>query len=396
MGRLLLLLLLLLPGPLAAEVLTGEVHWSGQRQISEKVLVEKGARLTIAPGSRLEFIGGSLEVSGTLVAEQVEFYGGDWPGIILSRTDASTRLKDCRISGAKTGIFVAGGNPQLEKLQLINNQVGIELKQQSRALIRDSLFQGNTKVGLFIKEGSAPVVTGNQFVDNGRYGAYIFRSLPQAFSRNRFERNDTGLMIAYFGSDPLINDNQFVGNQLGIHADRSAKPQLQGNRLQENQIGIKLQRRADARVEGNLLQGNQQGIAVLYSSYPQIVGNDFLDNKLAVYLEHQSSTWEQANGAERRQQEEASRGAFGSKPRQAVTEEQRRPAALDGSVDARSNWWGAQAGAEINRLGADANLSFIHDSHDQPTFSEAGRDYPLDRVRFFPAAEQSQFAESVQ
>ncbi len=395
MGRLLLLLLLLLPVPLAAEVLTGEVHWSGLRQLTEKVLVDSGATLVIAPGSRLEFAGGSLEVAGTLRAEQVSFVGTDWSGIVLTRT-AKAQLSNCRISGAKTGIFVAGGRPQLEKLQLINNQVGIELKQQSRALIRDSLFQGNAKVGLFIKEGSAPVVIGNRFVDNGRYGTYIFRSIPEAFSGNRFERNDTGLMIAYFGSDPLINDNQFVDNQLGIHTDRSAKPLLQGNRFLENQIGIKLQRRADARVEGNLLQGNQQGIAVLYSSYPRIVGNDFIDNKLAVYLEHQSSVWEQANGAERRQQAVASRGAFGSKPRQAVTEDQRRPAALDGSVDVRSNWWGTLATAEINRLGADANLSFIHDSHDQPTFSEEGKDYPLDRVKFFPAADQPQFAESVQ
>jgi parallel beta-helix repeat protein len=390
----LFILLLLQPISVTAQTLTGEVHWDGQRQISEKLLVENGATLILAAGTELTFTTGSLEVAGTLIAEQVSFSGDNWSGIILTRNSSSTRLTDCVISGAETGIFIAGGSPQLQRLTLKNNQIGIELKQQSRATIRDSRFQNNSKVGLFIKEGSVPVVTGNRFNDNGRYGAYIFRSVPETFSKNSFTKNATGLMIAYFGSNPLIDANKFTGNQVGIHVDRSAKPQLQGNRLQNNQIGIKLQRRADAQVVGNLLQENQQGLAVLYSSYPQVSGNDFISNQLAIYLEHQSSVWDQANGAERRQQSAAARSAFGGKNRLDVSEVQRRPEKLDGIVDARNNWWGKAQMVEIEQQGENGNLSFIHDSHDQPTFSEGDKLYPLDRVRFFPAAKQSQFAES--
>lgn len=389
----LLLFVLAPPVRIDAQTLSGEVRWSGQRQVREKVLIPKGATLTIASGSRIEFHDGGLEVLGTLVAENVRFSGENWPGIVLTRVDQGTRLRGSRISGAQTAILVAGGSPRLEQLVLENNQVGIELKQQSRALVRDCLFQGNAKVGLFVKDGSAALVTENRFVSNGLYGAYVYRAIPEAFSGNRFERNGTGLMIAYFGSDPLIEGNAFIDNQIGIHTDRSAKPVLQGNRLLNNLVGIRLQRRSDALVRGNLLQNNRQGILVVFSSYPQIAGNDFLGNAMAVSLEHQSADWERANGAAIRGQEVSGRGAFGSKPKREVSEEQRRPKDLDGTVDARGNWWGQAELSELQQTGSAGNLSFIHDGYDQTTFSQEGKDYPLDRVIYYPAATLSQFSE---
>lgn len=393
---LLLLGLLLLPLTVVAETLRGQVHWQGQRQIKEKVLVEKGATLSIAPGSQLEFVGGSLEVAGTLIANNVSFLGRDWSGLVLNRVAANTRLQGSRFSGAKVAILINGGAPQLEGLLLENNQVGVELKQQSRALVRDCQFRNNAKVGLFVKEGSTATISGNRFLDNRRFGAYIYRANPALFADNRFEGNGTALMIAYFGSNGLVSDNDFTANQVAIHVDRSAKPHLQGNRLQKNGIGIKLQRRSDPAVQGNLLQANKLGILVSFSSYPQISGNDFIDNQLALQLEHQSSAWERANGAASREQQRTGRGAFGSKAPQVVTEQLPQMKTLDGTVAAGGNWWGVAAAAELDKTGASGNLSFIHDGHDQANFQDGGKDYPLDQVRYHPAASGPQFPEGQQ
>lgn len=391
-GRLLVLFFCLLPCSVFAQTLRGEVAWQGQRQISEKVLVEKGATLKIAPGSLLEFVGGSLEVAGTLIAEGVRFSGKDWSGLVLTRTGRDSRLQNCHISGAKTGLQVVGGSPVLQELVLENNQVGIELKQQSRAQVADNQFRNNSKVGLFVKEESIADITGNRFVGGGHFGAYIYRANPASFTGNRFEGYETGLMIAFHGSKPKITGNDFFANQIAIHVDRAANPQLLNNRLQDNGIGIKLQRRADPLVKGNLLQNNELGMLISYSSYPQITGNDFIENGLALRLEHQSSIWERANGAASREQERGRQGAFGTKAPLVAGEQFQRREKLDGTVDARGNWWGADTEL-LKRLGADGNPSLFHDGLDQPSFRTAGKDYPLDQVKFYPVAEKAQFIE---
>lgn len=391
-GRLVLLFFFLRPLTVSAETLSGEVHWQGQRQIAERVLIEKGATLIIAPGSQLDFTGGSLEVAGALIAEQVRFSGKDWPGLVLNRTGSDTRLRNSRISGAMIGLLIIGGSPQLQGLILEDNEVGIELKQQSRAQVLDCQFRNNNKVGLFVKDGSIAEISGNHFISNGSFGAYIYRANPAKFNGNRFERQETGLMIAFHGSKPIISGNDFIANRIGIYVDRAAKPQLLDNRLRENGVAIKLQRRVDPLVKGNLLQNNELGMLISYSSYPQIVGNDFLENGLELRLEHQSSTWERANGAVSREQQRIGRGAFGTKAQIVAGEQLLRAEQLDGTVDARGNWWGSATG-RLEKLVAGGNPDFIHDGQDQPSFQDGGKDYPLDRVRFLPAAQRPQFVE---
>ncbi|WP_303720200.1 right-handed parallel beta-helix repeat-containing protein [Malonomonas rubra] len=384
----------LLPTLATSAVISEDTEWSGSRQVRETVRVEKGATLVIAPGSQLEFIDGHLEVSGTLVADRANFSGANWQGLVLNHNSSETKISDSKITGAQTGILITGGAPQLTGVVLENNQVGIELKQQAKATLDNCSFRNNGKVGLFVKEGSNAIVSNNLFTGNGKFGSYIYRANPERFANNRFTNNEVGLMIAYLGSQPTIEKNQFRDNRIAIHVDRAATPQLLGNLLEANDIGIKLQRRADPLVKGNRLQKNKLGMLICYSSYPQIVGNDFLDNQLALQLEHQSTSWERANGAASREQERIAHGAFGSKKQPVVDTSAQRLKKLDGTIDARNNWWGATESQQIASTGTDGNLPFIHDGLDQPLFHDAGKDYPLDRVRFYPAAQQPQFAES--
>lgn len=380
---LLLLTFCLLPAwPAAPLTLEGTTCWHGDRTFAEQVRVNPGAVLIVERGATITFTTGGLEVAGRLQADGVRFTGRNWKGIALKGTDGGTRLTNCRIEGAATGVKVSGGAPELEKLTLTGNQIGMEVRQ-SAAIVRDCLFRDNAKVGLMVKDTATPEVTGCRFEQNGRYGAYLFRATPRIFAGNRFTGNPTGLMITHFGSDPAIVDNRFEQNDTGITVERAARPLLAGNLLLDNGTGIRLSRRADSRIEGNRLAGNRLGIEVAYSSYPRIRGNDLEENAIALALVHQSAAWEEANGSAVRQAE-ASRGAFGQAPRREVTEADRRPRQLAAAVDARENWWGSAAGSELARLGENGNLSFLHDGRDTPTFTEEGKSYPLDRVLFAP------------
>lgn len=380
-----LLLLTLWSVDATALTLDQDTTWRGRLTIREAVRVEAQATLTIAPEAQITFVGGKLEVAGRLVAEKVRFSGRDWDGIVLKGCDERTLISDSTVEGAKTGIFVGGGAPRLRNLTVSKNEVGIELKQQSAAAISNCRISDNRKVGLFIKDESTPQVTGNLIERNGKYGVYIYRSLPQRFSGNRFTANETGLMIANAGSDPRIEGNRFEGNQIAVLVDRAARPQLHGNLLRDNRTGVRLYRRADARIEGNRFEQNDDALSLAFSSYPQIHGNDFVANQRALFLEFQSSTWEQEKGESTREAEAGNRGAFGQTDGHAASAgERRKTAELTGLVDARDNWWGPEGTAELVHSGADGNPSFIHDGRDAPTFVESGKSWPLDRVTFAP------------
>ena len=381
MRRLTLLLILLLPLPAAALTLDGATVWKGNQRFAETVRVSAGARLTVEPGASIDFSAGGLEVAGQLQAEGVRFTGSNWQGIVLKGTDERTRLTDCIIEGADTGLDVVGGTPVLENIRLRGNRIGLQLGKKTTALVTGCRIENNRRAGLIVKDEARPRVENNQISGNGLFGAYIVHARPQSFSGNRLGGQPTGLKIANFGTDPLIAGNRFENNEVGILVDKASRPTLTDNLLIGNGTGLHLNRRADPQVSGNRFNGNRVGILATFSSYPRIVGNDFSDNRPALKLEFQSSTWEEENG-EAARRTETDRSAFGRQPRQNLGAENRRPEQMDGTVDASGNWWGAAGTAEL--AGGADNPSFIHDGRDQPTFSEGDKTYPLDSVLFSP------------
>lgn len=379
-----IMLMLLWSLPAAALVVDKDTLWSGEQSFTDDVRVTVGVTLTVAPGSIVRFNGARLEISGRLLAEGAEFSGESWQGLMLKGSAAGTRLSDCVIKGAKTGLFVQGGAPQLEKLTLSGNDVGIELRGKAAGKVADCRFINNHKVGLFIKDDSTTDVVDCRFEGNGRYGAYLYHALPQTFQGNVFIDNAIALMIAYHGSDPQVSNNRFEQNEIAIQVDRAARPVIRGNLLRGNQTGIHAYRRSDPLVTGNRIEENDIGLLVSYSSYPQIEGNDFVANKMAIRLEFQSSAWEATRGAEARAGEASARSAFAGQGMRNVTEDDRRARSLDGTVNARGNWWGVAGTDELRTIGAAGNPSFIHDGRDQVTFVDAGEKFPLDKVIHVP------------
>lgn len=367
-----------------ALVVDRDTVWEGRQSFNEDVQVLAGTTLTIAPGSQLYFTGSGLDVSGRLVAEGVEFSGENWDGLRLKGTDSSTRISDCVIKGAATGIFIQGGAPHLEGVILSANKVGIELRGKAAGKLVNCSFTGNLKVGLFIKDDSSTAVLDCRFTNNLQYGAYLYHARPQRFQGNLFVKNDIGLMIAYHGTDPEVVDNRFEENKIAVQVDRAARPVLRRNLLLGNQTGFYIYRRSDPLVTGNRIEDNDVGLLVAYSSYPEIEDNDFLHNEMALKLEFQSSSWEAARGADARAGETSSRSAFAGQGMRSVTEDDRRARHLDGVVKAGNNWWGEEATLELAEIGPDGNPSFIHDGRDQATFTDAGEEFPLDKVAHSP------------
>ena len=381
---LLIILALLCASPVAALVIDRDTVWSGEQSFTADVRVMPGVTLTVSPGAVIHFTGARLEVSGRLLARQAEFSGEAWEGLVLKGSGATSQLSDCVITGAKTGIFVQGGAPLLERLTLSGNNVGIELRGKAAGMVSGCRFDANRKVGLFVKDDSTTTVVDCLFEKNIRYGAYLYHALPQQFQGNTFVENAVGLMIAYHGTDPEVQGNRFEKNEIAIQIDRAARPVIRGNLLLGNQTGIYIYRRSDPLVSGNRIEANEVGLLVAYSSYPQITGNDFLSNHLALKLEFQSSLWESQRGADARAGESSARSAFAGQGMRSVTENDRRAKRLDGTVSATDNWWGEGGTLELATLGAAGNPSFIHDGRDQASFVDAGEEYPLDKVAHAP------------
>jgi len=381
---LLIVLILLYALPATALVIDADTLWRGELSFSEDVRVMPGATLTVAPGATIRFVGAKLEVSGRLIAEGAEFSGENWEGLRLKGTDATTRISDCVIKGATTGIFVQGGAPLLERLTLSDNKIGIELRGKAAGTVSNCRFVANRKVGLFVKDDSTTAVVGCRFENNSRYGAYLYHALPRSFQDNVFSGNAIGLMIAYHGSDPEVKGNRFEKNEVAIQVDRAARPLIQGNLLLGNQTGLYIYRRSDPVISGNRIEKNGVGLLVAYSSYPQIEANDFLANAMALKLEFQSSAWETERGADARAGQTSAKSAFAGQGMRNVTEDDRRAKRIDGTVDAKGNWWGAEGTAELLKIGTSGNPSFIHDGKDQATFVDAGEEYPLDKIIHAP------------
>lgn len=390
--RFLSVICLFLSWTVSATALTIEedTHWEGEKVFAETVRVAPEASLTIAAGTKIHFEKGGLEVAGRLVADGIELFAAGSTGILLKGCDKTTKVSNSVISGAKIGIKLQGGSPTLEALTLSGNGVGIEVRGKAAGTLSNSVFDGNKKVGLFVKDDSTIAVTGCRFANNGRFGAYLYRGKPGIFARNVFVGNQVGLMVAYHGSDPLVEDNSFEENEIAIQVDRAARPTLKGNLLLKNKTGLYAYRRSDPVVIGNLFQENEVGVLLAFSSYPTIEGNDLVDNGMAIKLESQSAEWEKERGKEVRATETASRTAFSGQGMRTVTEEDRKVDNLKGLVEASHNWWGEAGTKELSKIGAGGNPSFILDGRDEAHFVDGGKEYKLDKVVFSPWSVESE------
>jgi len=202
-------------GSVDENILTGNIHWEGEVRIQGKVVIEKGATLTIAPGTRVLFMpyteenpdqkrgphelrGSKLLVHGQLVArgtayEPIVFSyydsnapAGSWGGIKIQDAE-EVYFYNCEFRQAMNAIHSCRSWVSIEYSKFENNKVGI-LFHNARLFIERNLFRNNGT-------------------------AFYYLSGSPVIAENKIANNDNGLVIADVSEDYLIEKNSFLENR---------------------------------------------------------------------------------------------------------------------------------------------------------------------------------------
>lgn len=190
----------------AAVMVTGSLHtdtlWSasqGPYLVQGVVVVEKGAVLTLEPGTEVRFqpspagqTPSALVVRGGLTAigtdsRPISFLptaaGGLWGGLYFDGSDpAHSLLEDCVIKGGQ--VVVNESSPTLLRCLITGSRSAIVVGSHSAPLIVANSLTRDT-YGLYLRSSTAdPVVRRNQVYEND-YGVYL-----QDFGKPRFTANN--------------------------------------------------------------------------------------------------------------------------------------------------------------------------------------------------------------
>lgn len=431
---LLLLLLGLTVFPVMAADLPGTTRWSGEVKLTEAVNIPRGAKLTIAAGTRvvapspetLITVGGKLLIEGTPAAPVIFETPPGWQGIQFAEGEAGSRIRHARFSRAAVAISTVAtdftvansefkgcefavklereANLIIEDNLFVDNGIGIANEMKSAPTIRNNRFSGHTKTAIFASHGSSGPISGNHFTKN-KQGIGLIQKYEGVLADNQFTGNETAIFCNQTQNTPRIERNRFEGNKVAVANISFAYPAIANNQFLANETALHNDQYGSALVEHNLFRGNETALynnkksnpkvsfnhfeknklALFcdFSSYPEVRQNNFADNGMAVKLGiYQSADWEKRSGSKPLMQREAS-ARQSQNPLLAKV-----PTEFTDVVDVSGNWWGKDT-AQLVAAGEKGNVAFFHDRHDQPEVSYEKEGYGpgnfrLDRIQFAP------------
>jgi len=166
--------------------ITQEAKWSGTVRIHGDVVIEKGARLTINPGTRI-LVGNAdllnagndprhveIIVKGVLIARgdiQNKIYFtsaaqqpqmGDWSGITIFNPEQKSIIDYCLIEYATDGLNIKKSQTQVSNSQIrYNFNSGFLTELQATPKIIRCIITENGYAGIICKYGAAPILTEN-------------------------------------------------------------------------------------------------------------------------------------------------------------------------------------------------------------------------------------------
>jgi len=422
--------LLLTSGHLSASefsyrVVGADQLWQGDIELSQPILVAAGAKLTIAPGSRImvaeKAVG--IRVEGRLLAvgssdAPIRFVSPPgWHGIELYQSDGMNRFEYLQIEAAGVGLSSSLSRFEIKQSRFRDCQTAIKLQRQSIPLITESEFVGNqlaidigtrsqaqieqnsfvaNDTAVMASHNSSGALLNNQFREN-RQAVQLQHLFPGRLSGNLFENNQTGVTCDQTMNSPEIADNRFFGNQRGVVSLLASRPQIRGNKFETNRvalvnnqlgspvvgqnlfrannIAISNERRSAPKVERNRFETNEIALVCDYLSYPQVKQNNFIDNRLAVKLgDHQSAAMEQQGVSQAQLQKFLA--VSGKAGKMAVF----TPAS--GVVDVSDNWWGGDVSQAAEQIFYDRRQA-------QWVLDDAsGERYLRDRINYSPWLQQ--------
>lgn len=172
-----------LAGQITANLTIGSAGADEVVEVLQSMIVRPGATLTVLPGTTLKFAPGTgLTIEGALVAEgtplrPVNFMSnaatsakGDWNGVVLSNTSASTRLAHLWVRHGE-GVQVVGGTPQIGSLFCVQNEgQGLAASGNANVSVANSFFAFNDR-GVRASGSALLSVTGSVIKNNSLQGA---------------------------------------------------------------------------------------------------------------------------------------------------------------------------------------------------------------------------------
>jgi len=295
--------------------------------------------------------------------------------------DCVLRVDKCLFSGSATGIRMQmKSSAEIIDSRFEKHSVSaIVSSHGSRGSIIDSAFSSNEQAIGF--QGKFPGrIRNNRFRDN-RVGIFCNQSqnTPEIFG-NHFENHENALVNLSF-SYPMVRGNVFTANQTAMRNDQFGSAGVFHNLFAQNGTAVHNNRKSNPELEKNIIRGNELALFCDYSSYPRVKDNNFIDNEMAVKLgPYQSADFEKREGSRRLLMEQAQQ----RRSRNPLLDQ--APDSFSDRVDVSGNWWGERTSV-MEAVGADGNLEFVHDRHDQPKVRYEGwgeKEFTLDRVVFAP------------
>ena len=219
-------------------IVSGETHWQGTVFVDRDLVIEKQARLIIAPGTEVVFLppapeqdiftespnfpGSELIVRGTLIAEGTATEpiifryvdpaapAGSWGGINLNESP-DVSLRYVRITQANSAIHSHKSKATIENSRIENNLFGLRFSNTD-FLVQNNLLRDNGTAIRF--HFGAPVIRNNVITDNDK-GIFI-----TSFPRNyRIEGNNISgnRRYAVVLGEEVPDDVPLTGNYWGTN-----------------------------------------------------------------------------------------------------------------------------------------------------------------------------------
>jgi len=391
----------------APQVIETDTIWEGTVDAGEGAHVLKGATLLIQPGTTVRFaptrdeagnLASRLFVNGTIIAQGTaekpitfmssakEARRGAWGGIVVEKSVERANLlrhvvirdaligisgthsilvaEDIAIRDCVTGLYAFQElNGWVFQGKIAGNDVGLQFNQNSTFHVEDCEITGNARAGVLCVLSSSPKIRFSTIADNGESGIHCVQ-----------------------GSSPLIAGNTIRGHRRGVSMELQTRPWIVQNMITGNETGISGEKMVFPRIEGNVITGNGTGIYCNYSAYMEIHGNNLHDNRTFGLVVGDNMSILMQNKIPFRHLGQFS---FNASPPGAdtVPHQSRKLNPFPenaGVVDARTNWWGAAATTEMEKLGENGNISVIEDYFDKPDTFYQEEVYRRDRVAFAP------------
>lgn len=249
--------------------------------VSDNIVVNPGATLTIEPGVQVRFGDNfSITVNGGIVADgtndrMVEFTSDDanastgaWGTIQISGTLQSS-ITNCIVEYGQSGITLESGSLNLQNDSVRYNLNGTVVKGGSITIENDEI-SNNTMDGINIAGGTQVTVQNNAISSNG---------------------NGIDLTADLTGNINIAQNNISLNGQSGIilEADAYQNTAIIQNNVSSNNYGFNVESDTSTYITNNYISNNAEGIFYKAGNGHEAHFNDIYNNTIGMDVSPQAS-----------------------------------------------------------------------------------------------------------